>query len=155
MTSRDGTAKHTGRGGLTGPAHATGRTCGSVYGGSRRIPEGTVRLAEPFSPGRPSGGWAGRGRERTNQRTFDAATKAGTLRLADEAGQLDFGRKHDERGGSVGRKPSRDQPTENGASLAGVGRSDDGEARNILAKLGMRDRVELTRYAIGTGLVEP
>jgi DNA-binding NarL/FixJ family response regulator len=26
---------------------------------------------------------------------------------------------------------------------------------NILAKLGMRDRVELTRYAIRRGLVEP
>ena len=26
---------------------------------------------------------------------------------------------------------------------------------NVLAKLGMRDRVELTRYAIRRGLVEP
>jgi DNA-binding NarL/FixJ family response regulator len=26
---------------------------------------------------------------------------------------------------------------------------------NVLGKLGMRDRVELTRYAIGYGLVEP
>jgi DNA-binding NarL/FixJ family response regulator len=26
---------------------------------------------------------------------------------------------------------------------------------NVLAKLGMRDRVELTRYAIRAGLVEP
>jgi DNA-binding NarL/FixJ family response regulator len=31
----------------------------------------------------------------------------------------------------------------------------EGHRANILAKLGMRDRVELTRYAIRAGLVEP
>jgi DNA-binding NarL/FixJ family response regulator len=31
----------------------------------------------------------------------------------------------------------------------------EGHRANILAKLGMRDRVELTRYAIRAGLIEP
>jgi DNA-binding NarL/FixJ family response regulator len=34
-------------------------------------------------------------------------------------------------------------------------RTVDRHRENILAKLGMRDRVELTRYAIRRGLVEP
>ena len=34
-------------------------------------------------------------------------------------------------------------------------RTVDRHRENILAKLGMRDRVELTRYAIRHGLVEP
>ena len=31
----------------------------------------------------------------------------------------------------------------------------EGHRANILGKLGMRDRVELTRYAIRAGLIEP
>jgi DNA-binding NarL/FixJ family response regulator len=34
-------------------------------------------------------------------------------------------------------------------------RTVDRHRENILAKLGMRDRVELTRYAIRRGLIEP
>ena len=34
-------------------------------------------------------------------------------------------------------------------------RPSSGTATNILEKLGMRDRVELTRYAIRRGLIEP
>jgi DNA-binding NarL/FixJ family response regulator len=34
-------------------------------------------------------------------------------------------------------------------------RTVDRHRENILGKLGMRDRVELTRYAIRRGLVEP
>jgi DNA-binding NarL/FixJ family response regulator len=34
-------------------------------------------------------------------------------------------------------------------------RTVDRHRENILAKLGMRDRVELTRYAIKRGLIEP
>ncbi len=34
-------------------------------------------------------------------------------------------------------------------------RTVDRHRENILAKLGMRDRVELTRYAISRGLIDP
>jgi DNA-binding NarL/FixJ family response regulator len=39
--------------------------------------------------------------------------------------------------------------------LAIARRTVDRHRENILAKLGMRDRVELTRYAIRRGLVDP
>lgn len=34
-------------------------------------------------------------------------------------------------------------------------RTDGPPSRDILAKLGMRDRVELTRYAVRRGLIDP
>jgi DNA-binding NarL/FixJ family response regulator len=41
------------------------------------------------------------------------------------------------------------------AELSLSRRTVDRHRENILAKLGMRDRVELTRYAIRRGLVDP
>jgi DNA-binding NarL/FixJ family response regulator len=42
------------------------------------------------------------------------------------------------------------------ASILGVSRKTiERHRENVLAKLGMRDRVELTRYAIRRGLIEP